>query len=297
MKADEHFKETNAFKLTKLSLFFSILICILKFLAFYVTGSIAIYSDAVESIVNIFSALLAYIGTKLALKPSDKEHPYGHTKIEYFIAIAESIFILLASISIFWKALENVLSKKGPENLGIGLIVIFIAMNINLLLSYIIYKQGKREGSPILISHATHLITDVITTLGVILGIFIVYLTELWFIDPIIAVIISINILYLGYKILKDSVNSLLDVSLSKDRIEELIEIINETIRNKHNNKIIIKNFKSRKAGRKSFIEFDLLVPGHISVQDAHDLCDEIEKRIQNKYPEISVLIHVEPLK
>lgn len=297
MKVDEHFKETNAFKLTKLSLFFSILICILKFLAFYVTGSIAIYSDAVESIVNIFSALLAYIGTKLALKPSDKEHPYGHTKIEYFIAISESIFILLASLSIFWKALENVLLKKGPENLGIGLIVIFIAMNINLLLSYIMYKQGKREGSPILISHATHLITDVITTLGVILGILIVYLTELWFIDSIIAVIISINILYLGYKILKDSANSLLDVSLSKEKIEELIEIINETIRNKHNNKIIIKNFKSRKAGRKSFIEFDLLVPGHIAVQDAHDLCDEIEKRIQNKYPEISVLIHVEPLK
>lgn len=295
MKIDDKMSETKAFKLTKLSLLFSITICILKFVAFYITQSIAIYSDAVESIVNIFSALLAYIGTKLALKPSDREHQYGHTKVEYLFSIAESIFIILASISIFWKAIENIINKKGPENLGIGLIIILIAMLINLQLSYKIFREGKREGSPILVAHATHLLTDVITTIGVIIGIVIVYLTELWYIDPLIGILISINILFLGYKILKDSINSLLDVSLSKDKVEELLQIINETIASL-NKQISIKNFKSRKAGRKSFIEFDLLVPGNISVQEAHDLCDELEKRIKNKFPEIHVSIHVEPL-
>lgn len=296
MILDKDLSETKAYKLTQLSLFFSIIICLLKFLAYYFTKSVAIYSDAVESIINIFSALLAYIGTKLALKPSDKEHPYGHTKVEYLISFAESIFILLASISIFWKAIENITTKKGPENLGLGLIIVILATIINLQMSYILYKQGRREGSPILISHATHLFTDVITTIGVILGIIIVHFSKLWFIDPIIGILVSLNILYLGYKILKDSINSLLDVSLSKEKIEEIIQIIYEITEKRYDNQIIIKNFKSRKAGRKSFVEFDLLVPGYITVQDAHDLCDEIEKKIQSKYPEISVSIHVEPL-
>lgn len=296
MRADQDKLETKGYRLTKLSFIFSVIICILKFIAFYITKSIAIYSDAIESIINIFSALFAYFGTKLALKPSDMEHPYGHTKVEYLIAISESFFILFASISIFWKAIENLLNKKSPENLGIGIIIIIIAMIINLQLSYIIYREGKREGSPILVSHATHLFTDVITTLGVILGIIIVYSTNLWFIDPIVGILVSINILILGYKILKDSINSLLDVSLSKEKINDLISIIDETTVKKYGKNFLIKNFKSRKAGRRSFIEFDLLIPGHISVQEAHDLCDEIEKKIKSKYPEINVFIHVEPL-
>lgn len=296
MKMDYHMIHTKAYKLIRLSLIFSILICLLKFVAFFITKSIAIYSDAIESIVNIFSALFAYFGTKLALKPSDKEHPYGHTKIEYLISIVESIFILFASVSVFWKAIENIMNKKGPDNLGLGLIIILIAMLINLQLSYMIYKEGKREGSPILISHATHLFTDVITTIGVIFGIIIVYFTGFWFLDPAIGILISINILILGYRIMKDSVNSLLDVSLSKEKIEELMDIINETINSKYDKHVSIKNFKSRKAGRKSFIEFDLLVPGDISVQEAHELCDEIERKIKNRFPEINVSIHVEPL-
>lgn len=295
-KANLH-SDSKAFRLTLISLSLSTVICLIKFLAYYLTGSVAIYSDAMESIVNIFSALLAMIGTKIALKPSDKEHPYGHTKVEYLVSIVESFFILLASISIFWEAWQSIIHKKMPENLNYGLFFLSLGLILNLLLALPIYRQGKREASPILISHATHLFTDVLTTLGVFAGILITKITELWFIDALLGMLISINILYLGYKIFKDSINSLLDVSLSKEKIEDIFKIINESIKTSSILNIQIGNFKSRKAGRKNFIEFNLIVPGETSVQEAHDLCDHIEKNIKETHPDINVIIHIEPIK
>ncbi|MEZ0344157.1 MAG: cation diffusion facilitator family transporter [Caldimicrobium sp.] len=295
----EHFHslESKALKLTGLSLFISLLIFLLKFLAYLLTGSVAIYSDALESIVNIFSALLAFIGSRISLKPSDAEHPYGHTKVEYLIAILEALFILTASISIIWKAYQRFLSPEEISSLEKGLALILLASLLNGLLSYKIYRQGKKENSPILISHAAHLFTDVITTAGIILGIIIAKLSNFWYLDPLLAILVGLNISYLGYKILKESVNSLLDVRLSEEKTQSIHQIIQSTISQSKIQEADYHDFKSRRAGRKSFVEFHLTVPGKTSVEEAHNLCDEIEKNIQKTHPEIHVTIHLEPSK
>ncbi len=295
MEVQELFNDSKALKLTWLSLGTSFFICLLKFLAYFVTGSVAIYSDAMESIINIFSAFFAMIGTKIAIKPSDREHPYGHTKIEYLVALLESLFIIFASITIFWKAYQRLFKPEAPETLGIGLILIALSLLLNGLLSLKIYKQGKKEASPILISHATHLFTDVLTTVGILIGILLAKLLNFWYLDPILAILVSLNILYLGYKILKDAINSLLDVSLCQEKIRDIHKIIESTIHKSSIHEAEIHDFKSRKAGRSGFVEFHLTVPGKISVQEAHDLCDEIERQIKTNHPEISVTIHLEP--
>lgn len=291
----EIYQEARAFKLTFFSFSLSLFICALKFLAYFITHSVAIYSDALESIVNIFSALLAMIGLKIAMKPSDLEHPYGHTKFEYFIAIIEGLFIVLASFSIIWKAVKTFLNPTPLEWINFGLILLMLVILLNGFLSLIIYRAGKKEASPILISHATHLFTDVLTSLGVLLGIFLAKLFKFWYIDPILAILISINILYMGYKLLKDALNSLLDVSICPEKRENIQKIVDKTILESNLCTAHIHNFKSRKAGRKDFIEFHLTVPKDTTVEEAHKLCDEIEKNIKKDYPEISITIHVEP--
>lgn len=291
-----HF-ESKALKLTALSLGVSIFIFSLKILAYFITKSVAIYSDAMESVINIGSALLAFLGTKMSLKPSDKDHPYGHTKIEYFVAIIEALLILGASLSIIWKSYQKFLVPEELHSLKEGITLILSATLLNGLLSYKIYKQGKREGSPILFSHALHLFTDVLTTLGIILGIIIAKLTRFWYLDPLLAILVGLNISYLGYKILKDSINSLLDVSLCEEKTQSIHKIIQSTLSASKIHKADYHDFKSRKAGRRGFVEFHLTVPGETSVKEAHDLCDEIEKNIQKEHPEIRVTIHLEPAK
>ena len=220
MKAQKIFLNSQAIKLTLLSLAVSIFNCGLKFLAYFLTRSIAIYSDAMESIINIVSATIALIGTKIALKPPDEEHPYGHTKIEYLISIVEAIFILGAAISIFWEAYQSLLKLKPFHNIEKGTFLIFLTVLLNGLVSYILYKYGKKEKSPLLIAHASHIFADILTTGGVIAGILIAKLFNFWVLDPVIALLISANILYMGYKIIKESVSSLLDKSLPIEEIE-----------------------------------------------------------------------------
>uniref|UniRef100_A0A7V4N309 Cation transporter n=1 Tax=Thermodesulfobacterium geofontis TaxID=1295609 RepID=A0A7V4N309_9BACT len=290
--------ESKAIKLTLLSLFVSILIFIFKLTAFFITKSVAIYSDAMESIVNIISAIIAFLGSKIALKPPDEKYPYGYTKLEYFISIIEALFILFASISILWKVYQQFLNPKPFTHLRIGILLIFITIILNSILSLHIYKQGKKENSPILISHASHLFTDVLTTAGVITGVYIAHFSKFLIIDPLIGLIIGINILYLGCRIIKDSIIALLDISLPQEKIDSIQKIIETTIKNSSYETYIIHNvhdLKTRRAGRKGFVEFHLTVSGNMPVKEAHNLCDELEKKITEKFPELSVTIHIEP--
>ncbi|MFN3406177.1 MAG: cation diffusion facilitator family transporter [Caldimicrobium sp.] len=290
-------KDSQAFKLTLLSFIVSLFICGLKFLAYFLTKSVSIYSDALESIINIFSALFAMLGIKFALKPPDEEHPYGHTKFEYFIAIIEGIFVLFASFSILWKAVKSFQNPEPLSSIDIGIILVVFSIILNGGLAWIIFRIGKREASPILISHSIHIFTDVLTSLGVVVAIFMVKVFNFWYLDPLFAIFLGLNILFMGYKIFKEAINSLLDVSLSPDKRKEIKEIIDKTISESTISHIGIHNFKSRKAGRKDFIEFHLTVPKDTTVEEAHNLCDEIEKKIKDNYPEVSVTIHIEPHK
>jgi len=290
--------DSKAKTLTLLSVLVSILIFIAKLLAYFITKSVAIYSDAMESIVNIISATIAFLGTKIALRPPDKMYPYGYTKFEYFVSMVEAFFIIGAAMAILWKAYQHLLNPEILKNLDVGFSLIFITMISNTALSYYVYKRGKKENSPILISHASHLFTDVITSAGIIIGVYIAHITGFLILDPIIALIVSINVLYLGYKIIKASIISLLDVSLPQDKIDSIQEIIKNTIKTfPHQNYDIydVHDFKTRRSGRKGFVEFHLTVSGNMPVREAHNLCDELEKKITDKFPELSVTIHIEP--
>lgn len=291
-------QNSKAVKLTLLSVLVSILIFIVKLLAYFITKSVAIYSDAMESIVNIISATIAFLGTKVALKPPDQKYPYGYTKFEYFVSIIEAFFIIGAAITIFEKAYQHLLNPEFSKNLAVGFSLIFVTLFLNTILSYYIYKRGKKENSPILISHASHLFTDVITSVGVIVGVFVAHISNFLILDPIIALIVGINILYLGYKIIRTSITSLLDVSLPKEKIDSIQEIIKNTIKSYPNSPYVIydvHDFKTRRAGRKGFVEFHLTVSGNMSVREAHNLCNELEKKITDKFPELLITIHIEP--
>lgn len=290
--------KSKAIRLTLLSFFISILIFVFKLTAFFITKSVAIYSDAMESIINIISAFIAFLGSKIALKPPDEKYPYGYTKLEYFISIIEAFFILFASISILWKVYQQILNPRPFINLNIGVFLILITIVLNSFLSYYIHRQGKIENSPILISHASHLFTDVLTTAGVIIGVYIAHFSKLLVLDSIIGLIIGINILYLGYRIIKNSITALLDISLPKEKIDTIQRIIENTIKDSSYGTYIvydIHDFKTRRAGRKGFVEFHLTVSGDMPVREAHNLCDKLEKKIIEKFPELSVTIHIEP--
>jgi len=251
-----------------------------------------------ESIINIISAIIAFLGSKIALKSPDEKYPYGYTKLEYFVSIIEAFFILFVSISILWKVYQQLLNPKPFTNLNIGVLLIFVTIILNSILSYYIYKQGKKENSPILISHASHLYTDVITTAGVITGVYVAHFSKFLIIDPLIGLIIGINILYLGFRIIKNSITALLDISLPQEKIDSIQRIIENTIKDSsYENYVIhdVHDFKTRRAGRKGFVEFHLTVSGNMPVKEAHNLCDELEKKITEKFPELSVTIHIEP--
>lgn len=293
----EVLEEKKAIKIAYFSLFLSIFIFGVKLLAYLITNSVAVYSDAMESIVNIISATIALVGLKIALKPPDKEHPYGHTKIEYLISILEAVFILCAAGSILWKTFQAFINPQSIERVSQGLFLLFIAGFTNGIISFVAYRQGKRESSPILIAHAKHIFTDVLTTIGVFLSLIFVVILDLQILDPVIALLIGLNILYMGYKLVKESFNCLIDVSLPQEKVVSIKNIINETIETHPKRSDIhdIHDFKTRRAGRKGFVEFHLTVSGDMSVKHAHEICDEIEKKISEKHKDISVTIHIEP--
>lgn len=298
MSKSDHIQDSKIIRFTLLSLFLSIFIFLLKLFASFITKSVAIYSDAMESIVNIASAIIAFLGSRITLKPPDKTHPYGYYKFEYFISMCEAIFILGASVSILYKVYRSFLNPEGFKNLNLGILIISFTAILNSLLSYYLFKQGKKENSPILISHASHIFTDVLTTLGVMGGVYLTNLLKIWIIDPLIALLISINIMFLGYKLIKNSISSLLDASLSSEKVNFIQNIIEKTIETFSQQGYKIYDYhdlKTRRAGRKGFVEFHLTVSNNISVKEAHDLCNEIEKRIINQFPELSVIIHIEP--
>jgi cation diffusion facilitator family transporter len=208
------------------------------------------------------------------------------------------LFILFAAISILYQAIERILNQKALENATEGLILITASALVNLSLAYFLYKKARLLNSSILFFHATHIFTDVWTTVGTMIAIVIADKFRILILDPIVGIVIGINVVYLGYKIIKTSLSSLLDKQIEREkieRIEELIENVLAQTRSDHLDNFSYCIKRTRRAGRKGFIELYLNVPSYLSVKDAHKLCDKIEREIKTIFPEIEVIIHVEP--
>jgi len=264
---------------------------LLKFYAYHLTGSIGFMSDAMESLVNLFAAVFALVMLHLSQKPADEGHAFGHTKAEYFSSAAEGALILIAAFSIIRSAITRLIEPVPLENLNTGLLFSLLASLVNMVVGIILIKSGKKHKSLILEADGRHLMTDVWTSAGVIAGIVVVKFTGWVVIDPIIALLVAINIIYTGYKLISRSASGLMDASIPDEDIQKVTTYLDSL----KEQQIEYHSLLTRSAGQRKFISLHLLVPGEWSVQKGHDYADRIELTIENMFNEpVTVSTHIE---
>jgi cation diffusion facilitator family transporter len=263
----------------------------LKYLAYGVSGSVALFSDALESIVNVITAIAAYVAIWMSAKPPDSDHPFGHSKAEFLAAMFEGAMIAVAAVLILIKAYSSLAEGVTLEHSGLGLSINTVATIINAAWAWAMIKWGTAWRSPALVADGNHLFTDVITSVGVIVGLLLAIATGWHILDPLIAAIVAVNILGMGYRIATDSMSRLMDQAASPDieaRIRGAIEANGIGALQAH-------DIRTRQAGRALFIEFHLVVPGTMTVDEAHAICDRLENSIEKNIEGSEVVIHVEP--
>ena len=281
-------------ELTKLaigSIFIGILVLCIKMLSYYMTGSIAIYSDALESIVNITTAIAALIAIQIAAKPADANHPYGHHKAEYFSAVLEGVMIVIAAVLIFKEALAGLWEPMQQLSSYNGLYVNLLASLINAGWCYVLLSRGRKLRSPALQADGWHLFSDVVSSIGVTVGLVLAIITGFYVLDVILAMFVALNILISGWRVIRSSLIGLMDEAVE----EEMLARFHDIIAAEASGAIEAHDIRTRQAGNMIFIDFHLVVPGDMSVSDAHIICDRIEDALEASVPEILVTIHVEP--
>ncbi len=263
----------------------------IKFAAWRLSGSVALYSDALESIVNVIAAVVAWFAIRLSHKPADKNHQFGHHKAEYFSAVIEGILIVLAALLIFNEAFSALNRDYILEAPALGMAVNVVAAGINGIWAWVLISAGKNERSPALSADGRHILTDVVTSVGVLVGLVLAIVTGWMVLDAILAIIVGINVLWEGWKLVSSSVNGLMDVSAG----HEESELIENTILANAAGAIEVHDIKTRISGPVSFIEFHLIVDGSMSVAASHEICDRIESELKKAVKGSITTIHVEP--
>jgi cation diffusion facilitator family transporter len=263
----------------------------LKYLAYHLTGSVALLSDAIESIVNVLTAIAALIAIRFAAQPADKDHPYGHHKAEYVSAVVEGVLIVIAALAILRAAWDAYQIPRMIEAPWIGLAVNGAATAVNLAWAMVLIRQGRRHRSPALAADGRHLMTDVVSSVGVLAGLVIAVYSGIRILDPLLAVAVALNILWAGWKLMKESAGGLLDEALP----EETLARIRAAISANADGAIEAHDLRTRHAGPMTFVEFHLVVKGSMSVTDAHEICDRLERAIKAEVHDALISIHVEP--
>jgi cation diffusion facilitator family transporter len=265
----------------------------LKFLAYHLTNSVGLFSDALESCVNLVAAVIALVMLTIAEKPADEEHAFGHGKAEYFSSAIEGGMIIFAAFSIIWSAIPRVIHPQPLENLGIGLLVAVGASGINLVTALILLKNGQRNNSITLEADGKHLMTDVWTSAGVLIGIGLVKLTGLQVLDAIVAIGVALNILWAGYHLMRRSAMGLLDSGIPDADRSKIIKAL-EPLKSQN---LEYHSLLTRQAGRRKFIALHILVPGQWTIQEGHNTIEKIEKDIRDLFDvPITVFTHLEPI-
>jgi cation diffusion facilitator family transporter len=263
----------------------------IKYIAFLMTGSVALFSDALESIVNVLTAVAALIAIRISSLPPDSGHPFGHHKAEYFSAILEGALIIVAALLIFREAYLALLQPRMLTDTGAGLAVNALATAINAAWAWVLISRGRAWSSPALEGDGHHLVSDVITSVGVLVGLMLATATGWAILDPLIAGAVALNILRIGYRLAVESMSALMDQAASP-RIEARIK---EAIRANAEGALQAHDIRTRTAGPQTFIEFHLVVPGEMTVEAAHEICDRLEDAIEEALENTDVVIHVEP--
>ena len=286
----EHRERRSPGNFMWISIAASILTIVLKGYAWHLTGSVGLLSDALESFINLAAGILALVLISIAFIPPDKEHPFGHTKAEYFSSITEGLLIFAAALAIGVTAIERLLHPRPIQQLGIGLLISVGASLINLAAALILLKAGRAYRSITLEADAKHLLTDVWTTFGVIAGLFFVKLSGWTILDPIIAIAVAVNILYTGTRLIMRSVSGLMDSALPEKDLAQIKGILRKYP------EVRFHSLYTRKAGSRDFIFFHLLIPGCWHISRGHAVTKEIEAKIRKILPEADIFIHIEPL-
>ncbi len=265
----------------------------LKFYAYYTTGSMGFFSDALESFVNLFAAIIALVLLHISEMPADKKHEYGHSKAEYFSSAIEGALILIAAFSIIYSSIPRIIDPQPLENLGIGTLFSVAASLVNLVVGMVLIKNGKKHKSIILEADGKHLLTDVWTSAGVIVGVILVKITGWFILDPIIAIAVALNIVYAGYRLISRSASGLMDAAIPDNEIKQITDYFDSL----HDKNIEYHSLMTRQAGQRKFISFHLLVPGQWSVKEGHDCAEEIEQNIEKMLGgHTTVTSHLEPI-
>lgn len=265
---------------------------LLKVLAWRITGSVGLLSDAAESLVNLVAAVIALVALKVSIRPPDEKHHFGHSKAEYFSAGAEGMMIFIAAAVIIYTAVQRFIHPRPIEDAGIGLLISVLASVVNGVVAWVLLKNGRQRRSMTLIADGKHLLTDVWTSVGVLAGVGLVWLTGWQRLDPIVAFAVGVNILVTGVKLVGQSATALLDVSLP----EEDNQAIRDFLDAHSSDHITFHAVRTREAGYRRFLEFHMLVPGSWTVKQGHDAMEDLIDEILDEWPEMRVNGHLEPI-
>jgi len=284
---------SNLTRYAWLSIAAAIVTLSLKTIAYLVTDSVGMLSDAMESIVNLAAAVMALTMLTIAARPADDDHAFGHSKAEYFSSGVEGALILIAAVSIIWAALPRLSHPQAIEQVGLGLMISLVASAVNFAAAFVLLRAGKEHHSITLEADAHHLMTDVWTSGGVLIGIGAVYISGWLILDPLIAIAVALNIVWTGFQLLRRSVDGLMDMSLPPDELSIIHDIIGRYATQEG---IAYNSLKTRQAGSHKFISVHILVPADWTVRRGHDLLDLLEADIEKTLHGSHVLTHLEPI-
>lgn len=275
-----------------LSLATGVVVFTMKIAAWAVTGSVGLLSDALESTVNIAAAIVAILALRTANRPADANHPFGHGKVEYLSAMFEGVMILFAATAIVVTSVQRLIDPQPLQQVGLGLVISVVASLLNGSVAVLLIRVGRTHRSAVLVADGKHLMTDVWTSAGVVLGVAAVALTGWERLDPLIALAVAANIVITGWVLVRSSASHLMDEPLPRGEIDE----IRTVLRGYRSPSLQFHGLQTRAAGRQRFVSLHVLVPGATSVQDAHDLADELERSLSDRLGGAIVTTHLEPL-
>jgi cation diffusion facilitator family transporter len=273
------------------SILVALLVMGIKYLAYLRTGSVALYSDALESVVNVLTALAALIAVRVGARPADREHPYGHHKAEFFSAVLEGVLIVFAALMILREAYDAFVHPRVLQEPIAGMLINGAATALNALWAGLLISRGRAWKSPALAADGWHLLTDVATSMGVLAGLVLATATGWQILDPLLAAAVALNILWAGYRITMQSMSGLMDEAVPR----ETEALLREAIKAHGGGALQVHDIRTRHAGPATFVEFHLVVPGAMTVEEAHDICDRLEDAIRAAVGGAHVVIHVEP--
>lgn len=264
---------------------------LIKGVAAVVTGSVGLMSDALESTVNLVAAGVAVWALRVSSRPADHNHDYGHGKAEYMSSAVEGSLILVAAVAIIISAVDRLVRPRPLEEIGIGLALTIVATLLNLVVGLVLIRQGRAHRSITLEADGHHLLTDVLTSVGVVAGIVLIWLTGWQWLDPLIAIAVGINIMFTGYRLVRRSVVGLLDAALPPEEVE----VIRTALEGVCGDQVRLTELLTRESGRQRFVQATVEVPGEWTVLHSHDLADACEDAVAAALPGTTTVIHVEP--